>query len=231
MKRDTIDFDNSWKKLIEALFELFMAFFFPAAYALIDWTRKPEFLDKEFQQALKGAKLGRRVADKLVRVRLKDNKEIWVLIHIEVQSQRVTDFEKRMFLYNTLIFQRHQIPVATLVILGDDKKGWKPRKFGYNLFGCKMNFEFPFVKLLDFKAHWEELKKNTNLFALAVMAHLKAIETKGNNLDRKHWKFEIVKRLLKLGVSKEEISVLFQFIDVIMGLPLELEKEFFQGNL
>ena len=60
--------DTPWKEVIETLFQQFMGFFFPKAYAAIDWSRPPVFLDKELQQVVRGAATGRRVVDKLVKV-------------------------------------------------------------------------------------------------------------------------------------------------------------------
>ncbi|MFO8039025.1 MAG: hypothetical protein R6U67_06195, partial [Sodalinema sp.] len=55
-----IDFDSPWKDLIECYFEPFMSFFFPEASQGIDWTRPVEFLDKELQQVVRDAELGKR---------------------------------------------------------------------------------------------------------------------------------------------------------------------------
>jgi hypothetical protein len=40
------DFDSPWKEALERYFPEFLAFFFPAAHADIDWRRGYEFLDK-----------------------------------------------------------------------------------------------------------------------------------------------------------------------------------------
>ena len=44
------DYDSPWKNILDLLFEEFMAFFFPAAHAQIDWLAGYEFLDKELQK-------------------------------------------------------------------------------------------------------------------------------------------------------------------------------------
>ena len=50
------DYDSPWKDLVEKYFHQFMEFFFPAIAAKIDWQKKYEFLDKEFQKiAVQGA--------------------------------------------------------------------------------------------------------------------------------------------------------------------------------
>jgi hypothetical protein len=64
-----------------------MQFFFSDAYADIDWSRQPVFLDKELQQVVRGAATGRRYVDKLVKVWRLGGEETWVLIHIEVQGR------------------------------------------------------------------------------------------------------------------------------------------------
>ena len=131
-----------------------------------------------------------------------------------------------MYLYNTLIYQRHKQPVATLVILCDENKNWKPSKFGYTILGYNLKVEFPSVKILDYAKLWDELQKSKNPFAIAVMAILKTIETKRDTRSRLHWKYEISKSLLKRGFSKEYIDTFFLFIKIIMKLPEELEEDF-----
>jgi hypothetical protein len=98
-KRKRADNDSPWKEILEVYFPQAMQFFFPEIAALIDWERPHEFLDKEFQQIAREAKLGRRYADKLVKVWQLQGQEMWLLIHVEVQASPEDDFAKRMFSY------------------------------------------------------------------------------------------------------------------------------------
>lgn len=91
-----------------------------------------------------------------------------------------------------------------------------------------MDFQFPVVKLLDYKQRQSELEASRNPFATVVMAHLLAIETRNNRIKRKQQKLVLVRRLYSQGLEREDIINLFQFIDWIMSLPLELEREFWQ---
>jgi hypothetical protein len=93
-----------------------MQFFFPQTAALIDWKRPHEFLDKEFQQIARGAEQGRRYADKLVKVWHINGKEIWLLIHVEVQGTPEDVFPQRMFTYNLRIFDKFSKPAISLAI-------------------------------------------------------------------------------------------------------------------
>jgi hypothetical protein len=152
------DFDSPWKEALDLFLQAFMAFFFPEIHTAIDWSRGYESLDKELQQVASEAEVGRRLADKLYRVWRLDGAEAWVLIHIEIQTQPDEEFAERMFVYNYLLYDRFRRPVVSLAVLGDDRSGWRPSNFGYELWGCKLQLEFPVVKLLDFRndlAHLE----------------------------------------------------------------------------
>jgi hypothetical protein len=111
------DFDTAWKEALDAYFEPFMAFFFADAHREIEWSRGVEMLDKELQQISPESERGRRVADKLARVRRTNGHEEWILVHIEVQSQREREFAERMFVYNYRLFDRYNRKVASFAIL------------------------------------------------------------------------------------------------------------------
>ncbi len=58
MSNPQTEYDSPWKDILQLYFKEFMLFFFPQAHGEIDWTRKPEFLDKELQQVIRDAELG-----------------------------------------------------------------------------------------------------------------------------------------------------------------------------
>ena len=62
------DYDSPWKEILQVYFREFLAFFFPQVEVDINWDRSYEFLDNELQQVVRDAELGRRYADKLVKV-------------------------------------------------------------------------------------------------------------------------------------------------------------------
>ncbi|MGA9383303.1 MAG: cytosolic protein [Phormidium sp.] len=228
MTNPQTEFDTPWKDILQYYFEEFILFFFPEAHREIDWTHPPEFLDKELQQVVRDAELGRRLADKLVKIYLIDGQEAWVLIHVEVQSQEESDFAERMFTYHYRIYDRYKRSVASLAVLGDERSNWRPNQFSYQLFRCEIRFQFPVVKLLDYQQQWSTLETSRNPFATVVMAHLKAIETRDNRTQRKEWKLTLTRRLYEQGYQREDVINLFQFIDWIMSLPQELDREFWQ---
>src|SRR5687767_5520353 len=94
------DFDSPWKEALQRYLPYFLQFFWPDIYADIAWERGYESLDKEFQQIVRRAHLGKRLADKLFKIWLHDGVERWLIIHVEVQGDYEKEFAGRMFDYN-----------------------------------------------------------------------------------------------------------------------------------
>ena len=218
--------DGPWKLVLRIYFKEAIAFFFPDTAALIDWRQPPEFLDKEFQQIAPDTETGRRFADQLVKVKLKRGKELWLLVHIEVQAARETKFAERMLLYNLRIFDIFHRPATSLAILCDANASWRPNQYGFEYPNTSLSFQFGMVKLLDYRDQWAALEESTNPFAVVVMTHLKMQETKKDKQSRKEWKLRLIRRLYEQGYNREDIVNLFRFIDWVMVLPKGLERSF-----
>ena len=228
VKEPNDDFDSPWKEIIEWYFAEFMSFFFPQAYAEIDWGRRIEFLDKELHQVERGAEFGRQYADKLARVWRLNGAEEWVLVHVEVQGKPERTFNRRMYTYNYRLYDRYGQPVASLAVVNDDSASRKSVQFGYTLWGCTVSFEFPVVRLAEYVARWHELEASDNPFATVVMAHLKALETRHNAEARAVWKYYLIRRLYVRGYTRQDILNLLHFVDWLLCLPGNLEQQFKQ---
>jgi hypothetical protein len=220
--------DSPWKDALQRYFPEFLAFFFPDAHADIDWRQGYQFLDKDLQQIVREAELGRRVADVLAQVWRKAGEEAWVLVHVEVQGQQQAGFAERMYVYNYRLYDRYRRPVASLAVLADEHSGWRPQEFGYELWGCRAGLVFPTVKLLDYGARWSELDTSHNAFATVVMAHLKAQETKRDPVERQGWKLWLTRRLYRLGYDRQQVLDLFGIIDWVLRLPEPQALDFWQ---
>jgi hypothetical protein len=225
-KAPATDFDSPWKVALDHYFEPCMAFFFPHAHADTDWSRGHEMLDKEPQPIVRRAKHGRRYVDKLVKVWLEDGQEKWLLIHVEVQSLREGEFPQRMHVYNHRIFDRYDQEVVSLAILADDDPDWRPTRYESARWGFRTLTEFPIVKLLDYAPQYQRLEADPNPFAVVVLAHLKALETRRSPDERRAWKVRLVKALYGQGRDSEDVRRLFAFIDRILELPEPMNDRF-----
>jgi len=229
MKQINQDYDSPWKDILETYFRQFLAFFFPLIEKDLNWEKGYEFLDKEFQSIVKEAETGRKYLDKLIRVWRKDDLETWLLIHIEVQGTRETDFSERMYVYNYRTYDKYRRPVASLAVLTDESVLWRPDRFGYEIWGCEVSLRFPVVKILDYNKREEKLLQDKNPFALIVLSQLKAMETRSDLEARARLKFDLVKRLYQKGYSKKDVIQLFSFIDWVMSLPQKFSRRFWDN--
>ncbi|MCA9224192.1 MAG: hypothetical protein KDA47_01210, partial [Planctomycetales bacterium] len=222
------DYDHPWKEALDVLFESFVEFCVPDLYARVDWTTPVKMLDKEFQQIAPVSEIGARSVDKLVEVRLVSGDFEWLLIHVEVQSQPVADFARRMFTYFYRIVDKYNKRVMSLAVLGDLDPNWRPSGYRLDTFDCSMEFKFPVVKLLDFESRQEELEQSANPFAVVIMAHLMAQRSAGRPNDRLQYKAQLIRQLYQRGWDAERIRGAFRLIDWMMDLPRDIEIKFRQ---
>jgi hypothetical protein len=229
IKNHNDDYDSPWKEGMELYFKELMQFFFPDIAREIAWTRGYEFLDKELQQVVRDAEIGRKHADKLVKVWSLQDEPFHVMIHIEVQSDKDQDFPRRMYIYNYRIFDKSERPVTSLAVLADEVGSWRPNGYTSEQWGCKINFEFPMVKLIDYADKIDDLLDHTNPFAIITAAHLKTKATKDNPQERYTWKWTITRALYEKGFSTKDILNLYRLVDWLMMLPDDLTKQFTQN--
>ena len=98
------------------------------------------------------------------------------------------DFAERMYVYHYRLFDRYQMDVVSLGVLADSNRNFRPNSYHWGRWGCELDFRFPSVKLLDWQARWEQLERSDNVFALVVMAQLRAKSSKRAE-ERQVWKF------------------------------------------
>jgi hypothetical protein len=224
LKIITADWDGAWKDSVLGLFPWFLALFFPKVYVDIDWSRGFETLDKEFQKLAPDAGTGVRTVDLLFKVWRRNGEEQWVLIHIEVQAQRIVGLPKRIFVYNGRASDRYGVPVVSFVVLADDEPGWRPRPYVFELWGFRNECCYPTVKLLDFADRIAELETSDNPFAVVTLAHLTARETTGDWKRRREWKARLLTGLYNRGWERKDIQQLLRSIDWFLKLPREDDR-------
>jgi len=220
------DYDGAWKEAIEVYLPDCLALLVPAIHAEIDWAQPVEFLDTELQRVAPEADVGPRAVDKLIKVRLRDGTDAWVLLHVEVQNQQIGDFAGRMYHYYARLREYFAQPVASVGILGDDRPTWRPSHYESGLWGSTVTFTFPIVKLLDYRERWGELESSSNPFAGVVMAHLRALQTRGDADQRREAKVGLVRWLFNRGYNQQQVRQLFRFIDWLLLLPVGVEQTF-----
>ncbi len=156
--KDSTSYDSAWKDVIEENLEPFLEFFYPDIHKDIDFSKKPEFLNNELRAIKPYGNVGRRYADELVKVYLKNGDVacICVFIHIEVQGTKVERglFEERIYVYNYRIFDKHiekGTKVISLAILTDEDEDYRPDEYLVKHLKFEPRMQIPVVKTIDYK--------------------------------------------------------------------------------
>ncbi len=224
-----MDYDSAWKEVIEKLFEDFIKFFFPDIYKDIDFNIKPQFLSGELRKLYREGTVGKRYADVLVKVHLKDGTVRCIFIHIEVQGRKDENLPERTYVYNYRIYDHHRETneeVVSLLILTDEDGNFRPAEFCKKRWGFELLMKVPMVKIIDYREKLEELEKSDNPMALVVLAQLESHEAKKSADEKKYdVKLNLMKRCLRKGYTGNYIRRLFRFIDWVIALPQKYEHK------
>ena len=157
-------------------------------------ARSVDFLDKELAKLVPGAASGKREVDKLIQVHWKNGGTDLILVHVEVQAQGKSDFAQRMCVYNCRIWDRYNKPVVSLALLVDGDPGFRPDQYCRQIAGCRLEFTYPIVKLLEFKSE-EELIVDPSPFAVASLVQLRKFQA-GPDVHRRYvYKVALVREL------------------------------------
>lgn len=226
MRVSVNDYDSPWKNILDCFFQSFVEFCLPKAAAEINWSRGYVALDKELTAIARDHEIGKRVIDKLFKVWLKDGKEVWLLFHVEIQSQKEIAFSERMYIYNYRLFDRYKKNIVSVAILADNNLRWRPSSYERLSWYTEVCFKFCTIKLLDYANNQQSLLHSNNPFAIVILAHLQALKTRTQHEQRLQSKLAITRALYQRGFSKSYIIQLFRFIDWVMELPELFELQY-----
>jgi hypothetical protein len=228
-----IDWDGTWKALVERLFFHVLRRAIPDLYRDADLSRAPEFVDKELHKLSKLVGGASRSTDLLVKIHLADGSEGWVLLHVEIQGSgddRALPF--RMHLYSALIFARYGVEPVALAIMTDEPAGksggyYRARRYGTERF-------YRFNRLVVRALPPDELLASDNPFDLALYAAQKAVRGRRSERRRHAYMKELLRLLHERGWGHDEKYLLFQFIDTLLHVEspdLILDIQEYEKNL
>ncbi len=225
MKELDIDFDGNWKEIIIEFFEDFVAFYIPHLFPKVDFSKPIEILEQELIQILEA--LGsdtKRVADKLVKVWLKDGTEKWILVHIEIQSYFERLFPKRMYQMFSMIFNKYDHEIVAIAIYTNIKTPRFFDSFTLKSYGTSMIYQFIGYRIM--RQNEAELLASKNIFALFVLANIYVNKTRKDFKQRLEYKEKMIELGIKRHISREKMFRFFFFIDNVMKIPVNLQQEF-----
>lgn len=220
------NYDHLWKDVITELFEEFLLFFAPELFELADFSTPPEFLEQELQTILPESDSKKRVADKLVKLQMRNGKEQWVYVHVEVQGGSKKIFPKRMFQSFYRIMDYYDQHIYALALFTDERAKYNADQFHYEFLGTELTYRYHTYRIASQSE--STLLQSQNPFALAVLAGLYVIKSKDNvdmmyKYKRKLMRLLLQDKMINKEMKREYIQKLFVFIDHILRLPEETE--------
>jgi len=219
--------DTLWKSIIETLIDDFIRYFFPTYAEEIDFERGFEFLDTELQQLLPDNPSSKRHADKLIKAWLKNGKDIWFLVYVEVQGYRDPNFALRFYECSYRIRDKFQRSVTGLAIYTDRNRKYHFKEFSESFFGTEVSYKFNTYVLLDHPLR--ELAKDLNPFAAVMEAAWQYLKKTKDEQKLAHLKLDMIRRLFKRNIPKNRIKAIIGFIALYVDFDnLEIKTKFEQ---
>lgn len=207
--------DQLFKQLIGAFFEEFIEAFFPKLYKQIDFKSMKPLSEEVFTGVLDGNK---RVLDMVIEVKWKKTDTL-IVIHIEPQNYKQSDFNVRMFKYFSLLYNKIEKPIIPIAIFSYEDK-WEENEFKM----CFSDLEvlhFKYLSLHLRKQNWRKFIKQDNPVAAALLSKM------GYTVEeRVKVKLEFIKILSRLKLDREANNMLLGFFESYLSLS-EKEEEIF----
>lgn len=243
--RRRADDDGAWKRLLGELLQECVAFALPELHDAIDWGRTPVSLEQELRPRLRQAALGRRVADLVVQVWLRDGGATWLLIHAEVQGDSETDFAERMYLYAALLHMHYrtrptrravqeapppELPqgIVGIALLTDADPTWQPGPYRWGWGDYGLDYRYRALKLTDWRSRLGELASDERPFAWVVRTWL-AVQAAGKSLTAQGDARREMGRALLVArraghLTTDQAAAIYAFLDAVNRLPEALAE-------
>jgi hypothetical protein len=215
------DYDNPWKEVVTEHFRLFAEFLLDWVAPEVDWEHAPVSLAQELRKAHPEVATGKRLVDCFLRLHKKGGELRF--LHVEVQGWWEDDLPHRVWVYNKKGTEVVGHEVVTVVLLVDTNPDWRPNRYEYEEWRCKKTFEYPVMKLLDWRGREEELASHPNVFALFVLGHLWSQQTTNDMERRLALKLRLISLLLERKLDELEFGTWSRLFDWQLQLPPEGE--------
>ncbi len=222
--------DILWKVALHALMPQFVKFFFPFRYDEVDWAKEIHFLDKELQAFQVNSRPANRIADVLVMLHLKDGKQLYVFLHIEIQGYFDENFGFRVHQMCYRIEDKYGSTPAMLSIFTDDDPLFHPKEYRSETWGSGHLTYFNTYKVLE--NHPSTYSDPEGLVAL-IMETVYYSTQISKRTDEAIMMFfiPIAKKLFTKGYTKTYIHLVLSFIQAHVKFGNSENYRIFEENL
>jgi len=209
-----IKHDQLYKELISTFFQEFLDVFFPEVHKHINFQRIKPLSEEVFTNLLDG---DARRLDIVIETSLKDT-DIMIIVHIEPQSYRQTDFNERMYHYFSLLYNKYKKPIVPIAVFSYEDD-WEEKQY-------KMTF--PFFDVLTFnymtlhlqKKNWRDYIRSDNPIAAALMSQMGYTKD-----ERVQVKLEFLSMITRMKLDPAKQRLIYGFFESYLKLTNEEEEE------
>ena len=200
--------DELFKLLLETFFVEFLELFVPGAALLLD-RNHVVFRQNEVIPNLLGKE--KHVVDLLVETRLQDEDGL-VLIHVETQSQRRPDYNRRMFLYACALYQKYQQKILPIVLYAHNGRSKESNTFclGFSFLSV---FQFSFFSIQLNRLDWRQYIRQSNPVAAALLSKMGYADS-----EKVAVKIEFARMLARMRLDRARQVLLTSFFDTYLTL-------------
>ncbi|MCD9024049.1 Rpn family recombination-promoting nuclease/putative transposase [Cohnella sp. NL03-T5] len=169
-KKATIPHDEAFKKLLQTFFAEFIELFFPELNSLLDHSHS-RLLMKELLHDIVGKEA--RSVDLLLETRYRAL-DAFILVHLEPQSYLQEDFNERMFIYFSRLYEKYRktykiiIPIA---IFSSDELREESDTLTMEIPSRQIN-RFHFYKVELKRQDWRRFMLSDNPVAAALLVKM-----------------------------------------------------------
>ncbi|MGI6783868.1 MAG: hypothetical protein ACOX5A_06535 [Aminivibrio sp.] len=197
----------------------------------MDASRKVVFMDKELEKLTVYVDGPAQIPDILAKVPTKSGRDVWLILHIEIQGAEGGDLPERMFFYNSSLRVVHLkklsdvTDVISFALLTAKRPRGEDGLYRRESYRNKLIYEYPSLKLWELDS--VELEAGDNPFDWALYAGKCALEGGRNEkLKLDYLKF-LIEKLDSVGWTHEEKLSLFRFMDTLLHPKnVQLQKEY-----
>jgi len=163
----------------------------------------------------------RKQLDLVTKVRLQEEKESLIVIHVEVEAKKKAGISRRMFKYFAQLYLRYERDIIPIVVFADDHL-WRQdidREYKVEYDESYLKYRYKKIKLkeLDYKRY---LKSNNPL------AHALMVKMGFDKKERVKVKAEALRLILTNRLDEARQSILINFVNESMVLSEEDEEQF-----
>ena len=198
----------------------------------MDVSRKVVFMDKDLAKLTVYVDGPTQIPDILAKIPTKSGKDVWLILHIEIQGAEGGDLPERMFYYNSSLRVQHLkkkldeiTDVVSFALLTAKRPSGEEEYYRRESYRNRLAYEYPTLKLWELDG--TELQSGDNPFDWALYAGKCALDGGRNERVKLDYLKHLIEKLDSVGWSHDEKLSLFRFMDMLLHpKKIQLQKEY-----